>query len=333
MARKIEFDVSDDVDDDKVESKSPLRHEPTSKAPSLSGMAKSLQAAAAASIRDIDHHLIDDSQFKDRVPDNDNSIVELAESIRSQGQLIPILISPTASGRYRIVYGRRRLAALRLLNLPAKALIRELDEDQAIIAQGQENSYRKDLSWIEKAVFARQLADVGKSDDLICDTLNIDQKARRNGDKLTGLSRMKQVAAKLSTDLIDAVGPAPKVGRDRWYAVAQALEKRGFPAGNQSSLTDQVLNVGIKGLDSDERFDALEKAIKSLATASAPASNPAPATDTSPTLPGSVKATARNATITIRKLESEQLHKWISENPNDALRALCDAFHATIQQQ
>lgn len=333
MARKIQFDVSDDADESLSGLATPQRSEPASKAPSLSGMARSLQAAAAASIRDIDLNLIDDSQFKDRIPDNDDSIMELAESIRSQGQLIPILISPVANGRYRIVYGRRRLAALRLLNLPAKALIRELDEDQAIIAQGQENSYRKDLSWIEKAVFARQLADVGKSDDLICDTLNIDQKARRNGDKLTGLSRMKQVAAKLSSDLIDAVGPAPKVGRDRWYGIAQLLEKRGFPAGNQQSITDQILSAATTGADSDERFTALETAVKNLLKQPQALKAPLSTAQTSSDLPGTVKTNRHNATITIRKLDAKDLHKWISENPDDALRALRDAHNASTHHQ
>jgi ParB family chromosome partitioning protein len=153
MARKIQFDVTDE-DANPAQSAVSAHSEPASRAPSLSGMAKSLQAASVAAIREIDTRLIDDSQFKDRIRTDDEEVIELAASIRAQGQLIPILVSPTSGGRFRIVYGRRRLAALRHLGLAAKALVRELDEDQAVIAQGQENSFRKDLSWIEKAVFA-----------------------------------------------------------------------------------------------------------------------------------------------------------------------------------
>ncbi len=323
MARKIQFDVTDDAAT-AVQSTVPAPPEPASRAPSLSGMAKSLQAAAAAAIRDIDTRLIDDSQFKDRIQPDDDEVVELADSISAQGQLIPILVSPTAGGRFRIVYGRRRLAALRHLGLQAKALVRELDEDQAIIAQGQENSYRKDLSWIEKAVFAKQLLDAGKSDQLVCDALNIDQKARKDGEKLTGLSRMKQVTARIGAELIDAVGPAPKVGRDRWYDLAQQLDKKEFPPGNQGVLVSEITAAAARGVPSDERFLALETLLRRAKTA--PSTPPALAgpQQTVNSL-GAVKVSPRSATITITSRDAANLHRWITEHPDDALQALHDA--------
>lgn len=123
-------------------------------------MARSLHAAAAASIREIDPRLIDESAFEDRIDPEDDEIVDLAGRIRARGQLIPILVSPLPQGRFRIVYGRRRLAALRRIGLPAKALVRDLDEDQAILAQGQENTFRRDLTWIESRL--RPPADGGR---------------------------------------------------------------------------------------------------------------------------------------------------------------------------
>ncbi len=331
MARKIQFDVTDE---DKATAKSPavMHAEPASRAPSLSGMAKSLQAAAAAAIREIETRLIDDSQFKDRIQVDDDEVVELAESIRSQGQLIPILVSPIQGGRYRIVYGRRRLAALRSLGLPAKALVRELDEDQAIIAQGQENSYRKDLSWIEKAVFAKQLIDAGKSDQLVCDALNIDQKARRDGEKLTGLSRMRQVTARLSPDLIDAIGPAPKVGRDRWYEVAQLLEKKEFPPGNQADFSAEIAAAALRGMLSDERFMLLETNLRQIKTSAPRLSKSAAAVGETITRIGAIRVSPRLATIIVTRKDAASLHQWIAEHPNDALQALHDAQMKSEQQ-
>ncbi len=331
MARKIQLDVTDE---DKATAKTPAVTyvEPASRAPSLSGMAKSLQAAAAAAIRDIETRLIDDSQFKDRIQVVDDEVVELAESIRSQGQLIPILVSPIQGGRYRIVYGRRRLAALRTLGLPAKALVRELDEDQAIIAQGQENSYRKDLSWIEKAVFAKQLIDAGKSDQLVCDALNIDQKARRGGEKLTGLSRMRQVTARLSPDLIDAIGPAPKVGRDRWYEVAQLLEKKAFPPGNQTIFSADITAAALRGALSDERFILLETMLRQTKTSAPRLPKSAAAVGETITEIGAIRVSPRMATIIVTRKHAASLHQWIAEHPNDALQALHDAQKKSEQQ-
>ena len=331
MARKIQFDVTDE---DKATAKTPAvtYAEPASRAPSLSGMAKSLQAAAAAAIREIETRLIDDSRFKDRIQVDDDEVVELAESIRSQGQLIPILVSPIQGGRYRIVYGRRRLAALRSLGLAAKAFVRELDEDQAIIAQGQENSYRKDLSWIEKAVFAKQLIEAGKSDQLVCDALNIDQKARRDGEKLTGLSRMRQVTARLSPELIDAIGPAPKVGRDRWYEIAQQLEKKEFPPGNQFAFSAEIAEAAQRGLPSDARFTLLETKLRQTKTSPSRSLNSASALGKTITKIGAISVSPRLATITVARKDAAALHQWIAEHPNDALNALHEAQQKSEQQ-
>ena len=331
MARKIQFDVTDE---DKAAAKTPAvtYAEPASRAPPLSGMAKSLQAAAAAAIREIETRLIDDSRFKDRIQVDDDEVVELAESIRSQGQLIPILVSPIQGGRYRIVYGRRRLAALRSLGLAAKAFVRELDEDQAIIAQGQENSYRKDLSWIEKAVFAKQLIEAGKSDQLVCDALNIDQKARRDGEKLTGLSRMRQVTARLSPELIDAIGPAPKVGRDRWYEIAQQLEKKECPPGNQSAFSAEIAEAARRGLPSDARFTLLETKLRQTKTSPSRSSNSASALGKTITKIGAISVSPRLATITVARKDAAALHQWIAEHPNDALNALHEAQQKSEQQ-
>lgn len=318
MARKISFEVQPE----EPESKSPepaFRPAPPSKAPSLSGMARSLQAAAAASIREIDTRLIDGSDFKDRLELDPEEINDLALSIQAQGQLIPILVSPADGGRFRIVYGRRRLEALRKIGLPAKALVRDLDEDQAILAQGQENTFRRDLSWIEKAVFARQLIEAGKSDELICDTLNIDQKARRSGDKLTGLSRMKQVTAKLPPELVESIGASPKTGRDRWYDFAQSYEKAAVPAGNLAQLLQAVLDAKTKGQDSDQRFTLADNWLRDLQKrAKTPALD-----DANPH--GTVRANARSATITIHAKTAANLHRWIAENPDLALAALITA--------
>lgn len=315
MARKVTFDIAEEEEDVQATSISPKRAQ--SRAPALSSMARSLQDAAQASIQEINTDLIDDSEFKDRLPDDDEQgIQDLADSIDKQGQLIPILVSP-ANGRYKIIYGRRRLAALRLIGKPAKALIRSLDEEQAILAQGQENSFRKDLSWIEKALFAKSLLESGKDEGLVCDALNIDQKARRTGDKLTGLARMKQVASCIPAEIVEAIGSAPGVGRDRWYAAAKSFERVGFPAGNHE-LMAALQTISEEGKASDERFSFFESFLRKQKS---------PKPSAIETDHGSVKVTKRTVVITVRSGE-DGLHAWISSNPESALAALAAAQQA-----
>jgi ParB family transcriptional regulator, chromosome partitioning protein len=326
MARRVTFDIPDEEEKRQIASISPSRTQ--SRAPALSGMARSLQDAAQSSIQEISTDLIDDSEFKDRLAlDDEGGIRELAESIDKQGQLIPILVSPEG-GRYRIIYGRRRLAALRMIGRPAKALVKSLDEDQAILAQGHENSFRKDLSWIEKALFARSLLESGKNEGLVCDALNIDQKARKAGDKLTGLARMKQVTSCIPANIIQEIGAAPGVGRDRWYAAAKSYESlacsgnEGFPAGNRE-LINALMECKNSGKGSDERFAVFEKLLKQQRS---------PALSAIQTKLGVVKVTKRNVIITVKNTD-DGLHKWISENPEAALVALADAKAACEGQK
>ncbi len=322
MARRITFEVEDEAPLASVES--------SSRAPSLSGMARSLQAAAAATIREIPVDQIDASGFRDRLEMDEEEVEELAHSIRQQGQLIPILVSPLPQGRYRIVYGRRRLEALRRLGLPAKALVRDLDDTQAIIAQGQENSVRKDLSWIEKASFARELLDAGRSDELVCDALNIDQKARRSGDKLTGLSRMRQVTARLEAGLIEAVGPAPSVGRDRWYDLSMQIERKSIGPDAQDLLIAEIQTAREAGMaDSNERFSLLEMLINRKDQA--PRTVEQEAVNEFRGALGLIKVNARSANITIKAKDAVELHAWIRDNPDAALQALQRACAEEIE--
>lgn len=83
-------------------------------------------------------------------------------------------VSITKPQRFEIVYGRRRCAALRDLGRPVKVMIRQLDDQALIMAQGQENTARQDLSFIEKASLAAQLDALSYNRQTIADALSID---------------------------------------------------------------------------------------------------------------------------------------------------------------
>lgn len=84
---------------------------------------------------------------------------ELAESIRSQGLLQPILVRPL-NGRYEVVAGHRRYLAHRLIGeVKIKSLIKEMDDDEVFVIRAMENDQREDLNPIEKAKIYRRLKD------------------------------------------------------------------------------------------------------------------------------------------------------------------------------
>ena len=216
----------------------------------MSGVKSTLRDLSSNAVKELDPALIDDDGPRDRLAISDADVAELSESIRLHGQQVPIMVRPVpdAPGRYRIVYGRRRLRALKLAGLPAKALVRSLTDEQAILAQGQENSLRLDPSFIEKAVFASELADAGYDTTIILDALAIDKPM---------LSRMTKVARTIPAEVIRFVGAAHGVGRRRWEELADAARDHSVDL----ALLSGNLGAGIAEMPSDDRFARLQEAV------------------------------------------------------------------------
>lgn len=86
---------------------------------------------------------------------------ELAESIRESGLLQPVLLRPL-NGRYEMVAGDRRYLAHKLLNLKEiKAIIKELDDREAVVVRGIENLQRVDLTSSEEGQVYLTLKEEG----------------------------------------------------------------------------------------------------------------------------------------------------------------------------
>ncbi|KQX06095.1 plasmid partitioning protein RepB [Ensifer sp. Root423] len=169
---------------------------------------------------ELDPELIDASFVGDRLTDgetDDPEFLALADSIRDSGQQSPILVRPhpQKQGRYQTAYGHRRLNAVRSLGIKVKAIVRPLTDDELVLAQGKENAERRNLSFIERAMFASALADRGFDRKVIGEALAV-QKSE--------LSRLLQVAEGVPPAIARAIGPAPKVGRERWMAFGALLE-------------------------------------------------------------------------------------------------------------
>jgi len=98
--------------------------------------------------------LIDPSPFQPRREFPEDSLAELAESIRASGIVQPILVrrSSATEGRYQLVIGERRWRAARLVGLETvPAMIRELTDQDALELALTENLLRKDLNPLEVA--------------------------------------------------------------------------------------------------------------------------------------------------------------------------------------
>ena len=104
---------------------------------------------------------IDPNPVQPRTTFDAESLRDLAASIRSDGVLQPVLVTP-AGDRYTLVVGERRLKACRLAGLSTiPAIIREVDPDKLLEVTLVENIQREDLNPIEVAMaLDRMVADL-----------------------------------------------------------------------------------------------------------------------------------------------------------------------------
>ena len=116
--------------------------------------------------------------------DDQEQYEELLKAIRERGQDTPILVRPHPSrdGRYMIVFGHRRVRVAKELGREVRAVVKAIDDKTHVVAQGQENSARANLTFIEKAVFAERLEGMGYERDVICSAL------ASNAEHMTSLS-------------------------------------------------------------------------------------------------------------------------------------------------
>ena len=88
----------------------------------------------------------------------EETIAQLAQSIRDQGVLQPLLVTPSVGGRYRIVAGERRWRASRQAGLDTvPCIVRDMDVIQQMEIALVENLQREDLNPIETATGIRTL--------------------------------------------------------------------------------------------------------------------------------------------------------------------------------
>lgn len=196
----------------------------------------------------LDTALIDRSFVTDRVAMDEADFHELVEAIRARGQDTPILVRPhpTRAGHYQTVFGHRRVRAAREIGIPVRAVVKTLEDRDHVIAQGQENSQRSDLSFIEKAMFAHNLETGGFGRDTIMLALGTDK---------TTISKMLSAIERFPADILDTVKAARAPGRDRWYSLGGAIA--------EDAMADKVRSVlrepDFVACTPDARFEMLER--------------------------------------------------------------------------
>ncbi len=235
---------------------------------------------------------------------------DLVDSIRTSGQQVPVLLRPAADrdGFFEVIYGRRRILACQQLDLPVRALIRTLDDTEALMAKGLENASRTNLSFYERARFADAILAQGYSRKEVMEALAISKNT---------LSQMERITRIVPAELGDMIGAAPGAGRPKWNTLATAFET--------GKLTLVEAKYGLLQHASEAASD--DKLTTLIAFAHRKKDAPKQPPPRTPVPGVKIKSQATGVAVTVGKTgKSKAFGDWFEANAEDIMRSAFDRF-------
>ncbi len=270
-------------------------------------------------IIELDPANLDVSFVADRLPETDDEEYrELLEAIRERGQDSPILVRPhpETSDRYMIVFGHRRARVARELGIKVKAVIKPLADLEHILSQGQENSARANLSFIERVFFAARLEALGFEREAIQAALTVDYQT---------LSKMLTIPKAIPEHILLAIGPAKGIGRDRWLELRKLIE---IP-GRKDAAEELLVTSAFENASSVDRFEQLYgylKGGKQKKPVTKAALRPGTSwTASDKTVSAVIKQNGKSATLALSAANGPRFADWLSRN--------LDELYASFQSE
>jgi ParB family transcriptional regulator, chromosome partitioning protein len=147
--------------------------------------------------------------------ENDMALFELMQSIEKEGVIVPALARPRAEGCYELIAGHRRKAASKWAGLDVMpVVIRELDDNQAVIAMVDSNLQREHLKPSEKAFAYKMKLEAMKRQGA-----RTDLTSSQVGKKLT--------SSQVVTETSDQVGPKSENPTMKIYPLQSGHDENG----------------------------------------------------------------------------------------------------------
>ena len=145
--------------------------------PAIVSLLSSDQPTRSVGVRIIALERIEPNPEQPRLVFNEESLQELAASVKEHGILQPILVRPLDGGRYQLIAGERRWRASKLAGLDTiPALVEDIDDDTALEIAIIENLQREDISPLDEAVmYDRMVHEHGYSIRKLADKLGKDK--------------------------------------------------------------------------------------------------------------------------------------------------------------
>lgn len=173
-------------------------------------------AAAGEELRELALELLVAGKHQPRRAFDEEALKALADSIRAQGVVQPIIVRPSGANRYEIIAGERRWRAAQRVGLKViPAVIRSMDERTAMAVGLVENIQRADLNALEEAEALQKLIkECGLTHDKCAEAVGRSRAQVSNLLRLTELNadvqnmlRSGQLSLGHAKVLLGATGP------------------------------------------------------------------------------------------------------------------------------
>jgi len=228
---------------------------------------KAQQASSNTEINRLPLTALQAGKYQPRLKMAAGALQELAESIREQGVMQPLLVRLVASGRYEIIAGERRFRAATIAGLKEVPVLVSTADDQAAAAMALiENMQREDLNPLEESQgLARLIEEFGFTHEQAAKAVGKSRSA------ITNLLRLAQLAKPVQAMLLAG---------DIDMGHARALLP--LPGASQVALAQRIAAQGLSVREAEKMSAALaiaggqigDKKSKTKAGASAPSRDP-----------------------------------------------------------
>jgi ParB family chromosome partitioning protein len=182
-------------------------------------------------LRHLPVDLLQRSPYQPRSDFKQESLQELADSIKAQGVVQPIVVRPLSKGeKFEIIAGERRWRAAQLAGLhEVPAVVRKLDDQSAMCLALIENIQREDLNPLEQArALSRLMREFDMTHDAVADAVG------RSRSTVTNLIRL--------LDLNDKVKQLLEKGQ---LEMGHARALLALPDSRQMEAAQKIVKLGL----------------------------------------------------------------------------------------
>jgi ParB family transcriptional regulator, chromosome partitioning protein len=181
-------------------------------------------------------------KFQPRTKFDETSLNELADSIKAQGLMQPIVVRKLAAEKYEIIAGERRFRAAQRAGMnEVPVIVREADDSQALALALIENIQREDLNVIEEARALKRLQE-----EFNLTHEQIGQAVGRSRSAVSNMLRLTELAPQVQEKVLDgklemgharALAPLPPAQQ---ILLAEQISVRGLTVRDAESLASKA---------------------------------------------------------------------------------------------